>query len=127
MFIKFILALDFIGGDVKDILLKNLLNLYYKDDTESKQTKLQAKILETKQKLEKDKSNKEKVKIKIDVSNHKLSKNNDGLQQITQIWVTMHDIEKKTENEIKSLENNLTNMIEKNSIENCKHKNIIRI
>ena len=54
MFIKFILALDFIGGDAKDILLKNLLNLYYIDDTESKQTKLQAKILETKQKLEKD-------------------------------------------------------------------------
>ena len=41
MFIKFILALDFIGGDAKDNLIKNLLQIYNTDDAQTKQTKLQ--------------------------------------------------------------------------------------
>ena len=120
MFIKFILALDFIGGDAKDNLIKNLLQIYNTDDAQTKQTKLQNDEIRYNQRLE---TLKLKLKQKTDFIerlNIELSTNKKSYKNAEEIYQRIITRTQKIENEIEEYQNNLSNTRNIDEIDNCK-------
>lgn len=122
MFIKFILALDFIGGDAKDNLIKNLLRIYNTGDTQTKQTKLQNDEIKYNQQLDTLKLRLKKKTDFIERLNIELSTNKKSYEDAEEIYQRIITRTRKIENEIEEYQNNLSNTRNIDEIDNCKKR-----